>query len=222
MPDVRGKAMLEGFITEAEVEDARALGGGRQQQLAKQDLAWRMARQVNCEGRFVPEIAAAIAEPEVEGDRAALPVDAGKSQPTSVGRNTGQRMVEISLPGIEKLAGIRRVRPSRNVLFAEFSEMRTNRLAIGEMPDLQRSLTPELSITPYKAFLVGSRLAQRRLNGEIERRSGPLLLLITSQAKPAGGFRQAAGGSARRSAGRFDSSGDSASARGCSWPPRAS
>ena len=79
------------------------------------------------------------------------------------------------------------------MLLEELTEMRTNRLAVAKMLDLQRSLTPKAPFMPHQTFLHGNRFAQRLLSSEIENRRRPGFLLRTFQTKLAGGLLEPGG-----------------------------
>src|SRR5215472_10586531 len=173
MTNTSRKTALEGFVTEPEIEDSSSLAHSRQQQLPEQYLAWRTSRQFDRESRRVPEIAAAVTESVMEGDRAVFPLDTGEPQPARVSCRAGQRLIEIAPCRIEKLARIGGIRPSGNVLSEEFSEMGTNGIAIREMPDLQGPLTPKVPFVSQQALLFRGLLAHLWTRGKVEARRGP-------------------------------------------------
>src|SRR5215831_20582760 len=104
MTDASRKPVLEGFVTEPEIEDRSSLPHSGQQHLPEQYLAWRTSRQFDRESRRVPEIAAAVTESVMEGDRAVFPLDPGEPQPASVSCRASQRLIEVAPCGIQKLA----------------------------------------------------------------------------------------------------------------------
>src|ERR1051325_74773 len=155
MPHFGRELQLERLIARPEVKSSRTFFNRRDQQLAQEHLAGRSIGQLDREAWLVPKIAAAIIEPVVKSNRSSIPFEFANPQPTSMGRQPRQALIELSESLVVKFAAFRFHRPTADMLTEEFVELRINYLAIAHVADIERPGPAKEILTLARLLLIG-------------------------------------------------------------------
>src|SRR5207237_785569 len=113
---VRGEAELELLVAGAEVKGMCALVHGGEQQVAQQDLARRMPRQVGRKAWGPKHVASPVRVPVVKSERPAAPIDAREPEPAGMRSKPRAALDQQARLGIEKTARVLRSGPARDML----------------------------------------------------------------------------------------------------------
>src|SRR5262249_38223275 len=141
--------------------------------------------------RLVPEVAPAIARPEVERDRPTLPVEPGEAEPPGAARGAAELLVKPPLGRVEEQARIRRRRPPGEVLFEELRQGRQDAYTVAEVPHVERPRVAEVPLVSPQADLARRLKRSAGPPPERKRRRGEASLIVGDQPKPCGGLAQA-------------------------------